>query len=94
VDHNPHLGRASGNKGGPDDSENPAQVTNICWQTRPAPLTPYESALARALTEIFAADLWELDQVAEALNGKGLAPPAGTTWTAPVLAAELARLGA
>jgi len=98
VDFNPFLhqpGEAPGEaKAGPDAIEDPATVHNVVWQTRPAPLTDHERRLAKALTEIFAREIWELSAVAHELNQAGPPPPEGGHWTETGLAAELARLAA
>lgn len=96
LDHNPLLARAlvEATKGGPATIEDPARVENICWQTRPAPLTAAEEALANALQKIFAAEIYVLDGIVENLNAMKIAPPAGATvWTEANFRAELARLG-
>lgn len=92
VDFNPHLRCHGDAKAGPDAIEDPATVQNLRWQTRPAPLTDHERLLARALTEIFARDIWELPAVADELNQAGPPPPEGGHWTEAGLAAELTRL--
>jgi len=92
VDFNPFLRQTGDAKAGPDAIEDPATASNLRWQTRPAPLTDHERGLARALTEIFARDIWDLPDVAHELNQAGPPPPAGGQWTEAGLAAELARL--
>jgi hypothetical protein len=97
VDYNPHLSgepAAAGDKGGPATIESPEKVENIPWQTRAAVPTAAESALADALQAIFAAEIYELPQVVEALNRRGVAAPSGASaWTEENFRAELARLG-
>jgi hypothetical protein len=92
VDFNPFLRQPGDAKAGPDAIEDPATAHNLRWQTRPAQLTDHERSLARALTEIFARDIWELPAVARELNQADLPPPEGGQWTETGLAAELARL--
>jgi hypothetical protein len=93
MTYNPLLKPAStGAKGGELAIERPAAVTNITWQTRPAPLTDEENALADALVALFAQKIWDLPDVVAALNRDGPAPAAGGAWTEASLTAALARL--
>jgi hypothetical protein len=96
LDYNPLLARngaTDANKGGPATIEDPAHVENFCWQTRPAPLSAAESALADALQKIFAAEIYALDGVVERLNQMKVTPPAGAAaWTEEGFRAEIARL--
>ena len=95
-EYNAHLAaaRESGNrKGGEATIENPDRVENLRWQTRPAPLTPEENALADALQTIFADQIYELDGIVERLNRLRIAPPAGaSTWSEESFRAEVRRL--
>ncbi|MDB5411490.1 MAG: hypothetical protein JWL84_6402 [Rhodospirillales bacterium] len=78
-------------KGGELTIEHPATATNVVWQTRPAPLTDEENALADSLMAIFVKGAWELSDVVAALNEMGPPPVAGGAWTEKSLAATLAR---
>ena len=95
-DYNPQLAATSGSdnsKGSPATIEDPAQVKNLCWQTRSAPLSDGEAALADALQTIFAGEFYELDGIVERLNRMKIVPPAGTsTWTEEGFRAEIRRL--
>lgn len=95
-DYNPNLVARRGpnaNKGGPATIELPDRVENIAWQTRPAPPSAAENALADALQEIFAAEIYALAQIIERLNAGGIAAPEGQAhWTEANFRAELARL--
>jgi hypothetical protein len=95
-DYNPQLAATGGadiGKGGPATIEDPAQVKNLRWQTRPAPLTACENALADALQTIFAGEIYELDGIVERLNQLKIAPPTGTpAWTEESFRAEIRRL--
>ena len=96
IDFNPNLAARrvpNDNKGGPASIELPDRVENIAWQTRPAPPTAAENALADALQKIFADEVYELAQIVTRLNAAGIAPPAGETrWSEANFRAELARL--
>lgn len=97
MDHNPHLARLrqpNDDKGTEAGIEHPVRVENIAWQTRPAPPTAAENALADALQAIFADEIYDLPQIVERLNRLGLAPPPGAErWTEASLRTELRRLG-
>ena len=96
LDHNPLLARkgtTDETKGGPATIEDPARVENIRWQTRPAPLTAAEEALADALQKIFADEVYALGGIVARLNQMKIMPPAGAaSWTESGFRAELARL--
>ena len=93
TDHNPGLTPDPRDKGTEAGIEHPDRVRNIPWQTRAAPPTAAENALADALQAIFAEEIYELPAIVARLNGH-LPPPAGAPrWTEALLAAELARLG-
>jgi len=53
----------------------------IVWQTRAAPPTEYEEALASALEQIFTQRVYELPEIVAALNREGIRTPGGETWT-------------
>lgn len=95
-DYNPQLatmGVPDSSKGSPATIEDPAQVSNLRWQTRPAPLTTGEAALADALQTIFADEIYELDGIVERLNQMKIGPLAGTSaWTEEGFRAEIRRL--
>src|SRR5437762_3992162 len=94
--YNTQLAAASGSdnrKGSPATIEDPAHVENLRWQTRPAPLTHDENALADALQSIFAAEVYELDGIVERLNQMRISPRGGTpAWTEEAFRAEVRRL--
>ena len=96
LDHNPLLGKttaATETKGGPATIEDPAHVENLRWQTRSAPLTAEENALADALQKIFADEIYSLEGIVRRLNRMNIAPPAGAAeWTEASFRAEMARL--
>jgi hypothetical protein len=93
VTYNPFLKPSNPTaKGGELTIEHPATAANIAWQTRPAPLTDEEDALADSLIAIFVQDIWDLPDVVAALNRQGPPPASGGTWTGESLAATLARL--
>jgi recombinase-like protein len=94
-DHNPLLAPTSGSsrKGGEATLEDPNRVENLRWQTRPAPLTDLENALAEALQTIFADEVYGLDGIVERLNRMKVAPPAGASaWSEECFRAEMRRL--
>lgn len=95
-DCNPWLGPEGdkdGDKGGPDGVERPDHVENIPWQTRAVEPSPYENALADALTAIFAAEIYDPPRIAEQLRLKGVPVPGSGKWTEELFLAEMARLG-
>jgi hypothetical protein len=92
-DHNPGLTPDRRDKGSEAGIEHPDRVQNIPWQTRQAPPTAAENALADALQAIFADEIYDLPRIVARLDGS-LPPPAGTPrWTEAALRAELKRLG-
>jgi hypothetical protein len=95
-DYNPQLAAAGASdigKGSPTTIEDPAQVKNLRWQTRPAPLTESENTLADVLQTIFAGEIYELDGIVERLNEMKIAPPAGASaWTEDSFRVEIRRL--
>lgn len=95
-DYNPRLAAPSqpeSRKGGEATIEDPARVENLRWQTRPAPLTDAENALADALQTIFSAEIYDLGGIVERLDRMKIAPPAGASaWTEESFRAELRRL--
>jgi hypothetical protein len=96
-DYNAQLaaaGASDASKGSSATIEDPAHIENLCWQTRPAPLTADENALADALQAIFASEVYELAKLVERLNQMKLAPPAGASaWTEETFRVEIRRLG-
>jgi hypothetical protein len=94
-DHNPGLAAtATDVKGTPATVELPDRVENLMWQTRPAPPSAAENALADALQAIFNDEIYELPRVLARLNETGVAPPAGAaSWTEENFRAEMRRLG-
>jgi hypothetical protein len=94
-DYNKQLAATGGaeRKGGEATIEDPARVENLRWQTRPAPLTDAENALADALQSIFTAEVYDLVGIVARLNGMKIATPAGAlAWTEESFRAELRRL--
>jgi hypothetical protein len=83
----------TGNKGGEATLEQPGAAVNVVWQTRAAPPSAHERALADALRASFADDVHDLPGIVARLNAAGLKTISGATWTEAVLVAELARLG-
>jgi hypothetical protein len=73
--------------------ENPSQVENIVWQTRPAPPTDYETRLADALVDAFDAGIEDLEGIVTRLNEQGVRTQDGRAWTVDAFTAEMARLG-
>ena len=93
TNHNPGLTPDRRDKGSEAGIEHPDRVENIAWQTRAAPPTVAENALADALQAIFADEIYELPRIAERLDGL-VKPPAGAPrWTEALVRAELKRLG-
>ena len=87
------VGQPESRKGGEATIEDPARVENLRWQTRPAPPTAAENALADALQTIFGEEVYALDGIVERLNGMKVAPPAGASvWTEESFRAEVRRL--
>jgi len=94
-DYNRQLAATDGaeRKGGEATIEESARVRNLRWQTRPAPLTDAENALADALQSIFTEEVYDLPGVVERLNCMKIAPPVGASaWTEESFRAELRRL--
>lgn len=71
-----------------------ANLYRECWQIGSGSPGDYETKLADALEAAFSAGRRELDDIVSALNGAGVAPPGGGTWTAERFEAEMRRLGA
>jgi hypothetical protein len=63
-------------------------------QTRSAEPTVYEDLLADAIESAYAAGVQDLDGLVARLNLACVPTPNGVDWTAELLKAELARLGA
>lgn len=92
-DHNPGLTPDLRDKGSEAGIERPDRVENVAWQTRAAPPTAAENALADALQTLFAAEIYDLTRIVERLDSL-IEPPAGAErWTEALLRAELRRLG-
>jgi len=87
------LARTADTKGDAGSIERPGEVQNIRWQTRPAPLSEYENALADALQATFGEEIYELPAIVRRLNERGPKPPQGGAWTEELFTAEMARLG-
>ena len=88
------LARTAGTKGDATSIERVDEVQNTRWQTRPAPLSDYENALADSLQAIFGEEIYDLAAVVRRLNERGPKPPTGAAWTEDLFTAEMARLGA
>jgi len=95
-DYNAQLapaGEAESRKGGEAAIENPAGVANLRWQTRPAPLTPAEDALADALQAMFADGVHDLAGIVQRLNRMKISAPGGAAaWTEENFRSEVRRL--
>ncbi|NKQ57623.1 hypothetical protein HFP15_32655 [Amycolatopsis sp. K13G38] len=63
-------------------------------QSRTAPPTSYENALADELEAVYGRGVHDLAGVVAALNAGGLRPADGADWTEETFTAELARLSA
>jgi hypothetical protein len=92
-EHNPFLTPRATDKGSEAGIEHPDRVDNITWQTRAAPPTPAENALADALQAIFAEEIYDLPAIVERLQVRVPAPGGAARWSEALLRAELARLG-
>lgn len=97
ADHNPNLTPWQrpdpGSAAGKGALERPDQVVNIVWQTRAAPPSAYENALADSLIACFEAGAEELPDLVAALNARGSRAPSGEAWTETSFTTEMARLG-
>lgn len=96
MDYNPRLQPwrkpQPNNAGGKGVIERPGQAENVVWQTRSAPPTDYEAALADALVATFEEGVEELEPLVERLNARGVHAPDGRPWTAESFEREIARL--
>jgi Recombinase-like helix-turn-helix domain len=93
-DHNPGLTPSRLDKGSAAGIEHPDRVENIAWQTRAAPPTAEEDALADALTTIFGAEIYDLPEIVARLDALVKPPQGAARWSEALLRAALARLGA
>jgi hypothetical protein len=96
TDANPWLAApppSAAAKGDEHTLERPGAAVNVAWQTRAAPPSAYEHALADALQAIFADGIDDLPGIVARLNRTSLAPAAGGPWTEASFVAEMARLG-
>jgi hypothetical protein len=97
MDHNPHLkpwaAPVPGSAAGKGAIERPNEVENIIWQTRAAPPSEAEVALAETLVVCFGEGAEELPALVAALNAKGSRAPGGAPWSEESFCAEMARLG-
>jgi len=68
----------------------------LMHQSLGRPLTPEERALAEALEAVFSAGALDFEEVARALERRGVKRPSGTSgpWTAAALEQELATINA
>ncbi len=88
------LAKGGDTKGDEASIERVDQVQNVRWQTRPAPLSDYENALADTLQAIFGDEVYDLPGIVRRLNERGPKPPNAAAWTEELFTAERARLGA
>lgn len=97
ADFNPQLRPwqrpEPGSAAGKGALERPEKVANIVWQTRAAPPTDYENALADSLIACFEAGAEQLPDLVAALNARGSRSPSGAPWTEDSFTTEMARLG-
>ena len=93
VDHNPFLKRAlHPGAGAPaKGSIEPLESENFVWQTRAAPPTDYENALADALERVFGEGAETPAEVVKGLNALGFRRPDGGAWDEPGFEAEMRR---
>lgn len=96
MDYNPHLKPwrkpQPNNAAGKGVIERPGQAENVVWQTRPAPPTDYEQALADALVASFEEGVEELAPLVDLLNARGVRAPDGRPWTVESFEREIERL--
>jgi len=96
-DHNPFLAprrAARAPEALPGDRiEAPGAFGNIVWQTRAAPPTDYENALADALVACFEEGIDALGPLVRRLNEMGVEAPDGGAWTEELFERAMARLG-
>lgn len=93
---NPYLRPASPPSvqvGGKGYIEIPGKAENLRWQTRKAPPTEYENALANALEQAYASGAAGAEEIVESLNRHAFRDASGEPWTVASLAAEMAALG-
>ena len=97
MDHNPHL--TPWRRPQPDQAvgkgriEKTDAIENLVWQTRAAPPTDYENALADALVACFEDGVTDLPVLVDRLNTQGVRGPDGQAWTVDRFEREMARLG-
>ena len=72
----------------------PLDGLDYAHQCRDWTETAYTRALGNALEAMFDEGTHGLDEIVDGLNAAGVAPPEGSTWTADLFKAEMARLGA
>jgi hypothetical protein len=98
VDHNPYMAPwekpTPNNVAGKGSLETPGRMPNLIWQTRAAPPSAYENAVADALEQVFDGGAQTLDEVVAGLNRLGVRLPDGRAWTPALFESEMARLGA
>ncbi|MEX2453167.1 MAG: recombinase-like helix-turn-helix domain-containing protein [Rhodospirillaceae bacterium] len=63
------------------------------WQSRTGDLTPYENTLGDALEDLFAKGVYDLPDIVEGLNARGLHTPDGDAWTEANFPETMKRLG-
>ena len=89
----PDRGAGDRNKGGEDTIEIPGRAANLRWQTRAKPPTDYENALADALQNMFAREVYELSAIVAGLNEIGIMAPDGEPWTEEAFKAAMRDMG-
>lgn len=97
LDYNPYLARETSVDDQRDLAqqriETPGERENVVWQTRAAPPTEYENALADALVSIFEQGVEDLDTLIVKLNEIGLQSPEGRNWSADIFERVMSELG-
>lgn len=93
ADFNPWLTPGEGNKGDLRTVEAAGQYENICWQTRWAPLSPFENRLPTVLQAIFAAGIYELPLIVGEPNARRIAGSGNAAvWTEQNFVDDMAHL--
>lgn len=93
TDFNPFLAGTKHGGHARNPIERYEQIENLCWQTRAATPSAYETRLGDALEAAFDQGATELAALVAHLNQAQLHAPDGSQWTEASLAAELKRLG-
>ncbi|MBM3601195.1 MAG: hypothetical protein FJX35_23605 [Alphaproteobacteria bacterium] len=90
----PNVDKVGANRAGATAIETYEELRNIEWQTRPAPLEPYESALADALEQILGRGTHDLPGIVAGLADMKVTDSSGRPFTEQSFQAEVKRLGA